>query len=225
MRASETQDDRSRTSTDRYRDRSSDLNSDPDLVTEQFEEFYKAYPRRQAKQDAEEAWRKLNPNEQLFSRILTDIRHRFRTIELKFVPSPATYLRGARWNDEVIADKPKPETPIDVSKRLIHEAEVEAHGESRGTQTGSDVGSRVSGTKATEETLRLYAGSLEQLDYSVTCEVLKEIIESPREFAPPVSKIVSIVRARMEIAERDRRLALPRKYQPGEIRYDPKGRR
>ena len=145
MRASETQDDRSRTSTDRYRDRSSDLNSDPDLVTEQFEEFHEAYPSRQAKQDAEEAWRKLNPNEQLFSRILADIRHRFRTTELKFVPSPATYLRGARCNDEVITDKPKPETLIDVSKRLIHEAEVEAHGESRSTQTGSDVGSRVSG--------------------------------------------------------------------------------
>jgi hypothetical protein len=81
------------------------------------------------------------------------------------------------------------------------------------------------GWKATEETLRLYAGSLEPLDYSVTCEVLKSIIESPREFAPPIGLITSNVRARMEIAERDRRLALPCKHPPGEVRYDPKGRK
>jgi len=54
--------------------------------------------------------------------------------------------------------------------------------------------------------------------------VVKEILESPREFAPSVGKIITNARAKMEIAERDRRLAIPRKYQPGEIRYDPKGR-
>ena len=80
-------------------------NSDPDLVAKQFEEFYEAYPRRQAKEDAEAAWRKLNPNEQLFSRILADIRSRFRAIDVNFVPLPAKYLNGARWNDEIIAIK------------------------------------------------------------------------------------------------------------------------
>jgi hypothetical protein len=79
--------------------------------------------------------------------------------------------------------------------------------------------------KPTEETQRLYAGFIEQLDYDVAREVLREIIESPREFVPPVGLIISKAHERMRIIERDRRLAVPRKYEPGEIRYDPKGRK
>lgn len=75
-----------------------------------------------------------------------------------------------------------------------------------------------------EETQRFYAGFLEQLDADVAREVLREIIESPREFAPPVGLIIARACERMRIAERDRRLAVPRKYDPGEVRYDPKGR-
>jgi hypothetical protein len=79
--------------------------------------------------------------------------------------------------------------------------------------------------KSTEETQRLYAGFIEQLDYNVAREVLREIIESPREFVSPVGLIVSRAHEKMRIIERDHRLAVPRKYKPGEVRYDPKGRR
>ena len=79
--------------------------------------------------------------------------------------------------------------------------------------------------KPTEETQRLYAGFIEQLDYDVAREVLREIIESPREFVPPVGLIISRGHEKMRTIERDRRLAVPRKYKPGEVRYDPKGRR
>ena len=141
MRAYETQEGHGRASTDRYRDRTSDPNSDLDLVAEQFEEFYKAYPRRQAKQDAEEAWRKLNPNEQLFSRILADIRNRFRTIDPNFIPLPAKYLNGARWNDEIIANQARDETSTDISKRLIREAKEEDDAKNRGAQSGGNADS------------------------------------------------------------------------------------
>ena len=80
-------------------------------------------------------------------------------------------------------------------------------------------------SKLPEETQRLYARLFEQLDYDVACEVLREIIESPREFVPPSGLIVTKVRERTGIAERDRQFALPRKYEPGEVRYSPKGRR
>jgi Loader and inhibitor of phage G40P len=79
--------------------------------------------------------------------------------------------------------------------------------------------------KSTEETQRLYAGFIEQLDYDVAREALREVIESPRDFVPPVGLIVSRALEKMRIVERDRRLAVPRKYKPGEVRYDPKGRR
>jgi len=145
MRAIESQDDHSRASTDRYRDRSSDPNSDLDLVAKQFEEFYEAYPRRQAKEDAEAAWRKLNPNEQLFSRILADIRSRFRAIDVNFVPLPAKYLNGARWNDEIIANETRDETSIDISKRLMREAKEEDDAKNRGPQSGDNADRGLSG--------------------------------------------------------------------------------
>jgi len=144
MRASETQEDQGRASTDRCRDRTPDPNSDLDLIAEQFEEFYQAYPRRQAKEDAKEAWRKLNPNEQLFSRILADIRNRFRAVDPNFVPLPAKYLSGARWNDEIIANQARGETSTDISKRLIREAKEEDDAKNRGPQSGGDADSRLS---------------------------------------------------------------------------------
>jgi hypothetical protein len=145
MRANETQEDHSRASTDRYRGRTPDPNSDPDLVAEQFEEFYEAYPRRQAKDDAKEAWRKLNPNEQLFSRILADIRSRFRAVDPNFVPLPAKYLNGARWNDEIIVNEARGETSIDISERLMREAKEEDDAKNRGPQAGDNADSGVSG--------------------------------------------------------------------------------
>jgi hypothetical protein len=144
MRAYETQEDHGRASTDRYRDRTSDPSSNLDLVTEQFEEFYEAYPRRQAKEDAKSAWRKLNPNEPLFSRILADIRSRFRAIDLNFVPLPARYLNGARWNDEIIANQARDETSIDTSKQLIREAKEEDDSRNRGPRSDGNADSGLS---------------------------------------------------------------------------------
>jgi hypothetical protein len=79
--------------------------------------------------------------------------------------------------------------------------------------------------KPTEETQRLYAGFIEQLDYDVAREVLRGIIESPREFVAPVGLIISRAHEKMRIIERDRQLTVPRKYKPGDVCYDPKGRR
>jgi hypothetical protein len=146
LRAVATQTDHARDLVDRNRDRTSVV-SDPDLdlVGEQFEEFCQAYPRRQGKDEAEAAWRKLNPSEELRKQILVDIITRYRGTETKFVPMPAKYLEGARWKDEIILGRARAETPIDISKRLIHEAEVEADGDNRGSQTHGDAGGRVPG--------------------------------------------------------------------------------
>jgi hypothetical protein len=79
--------------------------------------------------------------------------------------------------------------------------------------------------KPPEETQRLYAGFLEPLDFDATFEVVKEIIESPRLFAPPVGVIISSAREKMRLAELDRRLSVPRKYTPGEVRHSGKGQK
>lgn len=70
-----------------------------------FEVFYKAYPKKEARKDAESVFAKLNPSEELLARMLAAIDVKRSTIDWtkdggKFVPLPATWLRAERWNDE-----------------------------------------------------------------------------------------------------------------------------
>lgn len=74
-----------------------------------FETFYAAYPRHEARKDAEAAFAKLNPNPELLAKMLAAIAAKRQTADWtkesgKFVPLPATWIRAERWNDEVGAD-------------------------------------------------------------------------------------------------------------------------
>lgn len=76
-----------------------------------FDVFWKAYPRKSAKKDAQKAWAKLNPSPELVSTILDALKlQRRQESWLKangaYVPFAATYIRGERWEDEVIGIKP-----------------------------------------------------------------------------------------------------------------------
>lgn len=96
--------------------------AEKDLQAEQlqvyFDLFWKHYPRRQAKQDAIKAFVKLNPSEELLNRMIEAIEVRKRTKDWQkesgqFIPLPATWIRGRRWEDEVKAPI-QPTTDIDV---------------------------------------------------------------------------------------------------------------
>lgn len=64
-----------------------------------FDEFYTAYPHKQARPDAFKAWRQLNPSPNLALEITADVKVRFKDKEVGFIPYPATYLRKRRWED------------------------------------------------------------------------------------------------------------------------------
>lgn len=70
-----------------------------------FERFWTVYPRKVAKQNAEKAWNKLNPDETLAQQIITAVE-RFRLDPQwtkdngQFIPHAATFLNGRRWEDE-----------------------------------------------------------------------------------------------------------------------------
>jgi len=71
--------------------------------TTEFDEFWKAYPRHVDKQKARKAWAKLRPpplkailDALAWQRALPD----WRKEHGDFVPYPATYLNGRRWEDE-----------------------------------------------------------------------------------------------------------------------------
>lgn len=71
-----------------------------------FDEFWQAYPRKVGKADAQRAWsravRKTNPD-----KILAGLHgYPFDTSRAQFVPHPATWLNGARWEDDPSAVAP-----------------------------------------------------------------------------------------------------------------------
>jgi hypothetical protein len=71
-----------------------------------FETFYRAYPRRAARKDAERAFNKAKLGSNGLAVVLSDIQRRLNsgewlTTKTQFIPLPASYLNGRRWEDEV----------------------------------------------------------------------------------------------------------------------------
>jgi hypothetical protein len=67
-----------------------------------FECFWGAYPRRLAKKDARKAWEKLTAQQQeaAMKSLPSHIEH-WSDREMKYVPYPASWLNGERWEDEL----------------------------------------------------------------------------------------------------------------------------
>ena len=68
----------------------------------EFDSFWKSYPKKVAKQDAIKAWKKIKQAE--IEKILSDIAKRKLngwSGNTKFIPNASTYLNGRRWEDEL----------------------------------------------------------------------------------------------------------------------------
>lgn len=81
----------------------------------QFAQFWEAYPKRKDKQKALKAFQKLNPNLELFQQILAALDWQKQQPEWlksngQFVPLPASWLNGRRWEDERPATSALPTT-------------------------------------------------------------------------------------------------------------------
>lgn len=69
----------------------------------QFNDFWKAYPKKVKKKDAQRVWKTKRLDKQSLI-ILADIQNRLNNDQRwkdGFIPDPPTYLRGERWNDEI----------------------------------------------------------------------------------------------------------------------------
>ena len=70
-----------------------------------FANFWERYPRKVAKAQAQKVWRKLKPSGKLLADLMAGLE-RQKTSEQwlkdggKFVPHPASWLNGKRWEDE-----------------------------------------------------------------------------------------------------------------------------
>lgn len=69
-----------------------------------FSRFWEAYPRKVSKANAEKAWAKINPDDELTEKIISAIGtakrldERFR--ETRFTPHPASWLNARSWENE-----------------------------------------------------------------------------------------------------------------------------
>jgi hypothetical protein len=71
-----------------------------------FEQFWSLYPRKRGRRDAEKAWTTLKPEPELVKAIMTAVVRWIGSEEWqsrggRFVPYPAKWLRGRRWEDQV----------------------------------------------------------------------------------------------------------------------------
>ena len=89
----------------------------PSAPHDGFPEFWTAYPRKKSKADAEKAWRKLAPSPELCQQIYASIAAQrgsadWRRDEGKFIPYPASWLNGRRWEDECDGPVARERAPI-----------------------------------------------------------------------------------------------------------------
>lgn len=73
-----------------------------------FQRFYDAYPKHEHRPDAERAWQRLDPTEELTERIVADIaaRRMGRKWVENFIVAPATYLNKRVWEDDIEPVRP-----------------------------------------------------------------------------------------------------------------------
>ena len=68
-----------------------------------FAVFWSAYPRKEGKDKAWEAWKRLAPGEELFAEMLAGIERakEGEQWQRSIIPHPTTWITGKRWKDEV----------------------------------------------------------------------------------------------------------------------------
>ena len=69
-----------------------------------FEQFWSVYPRKVGKANAKKAWDNKVTSDQIIKDIAFNVEQRILQGEwsdVRFIPHPATYLNGARWQDDL----------------------------------------------------------------------------------------------------------------------------
>jgi len=95
--------------------------------TEDFEEWYKLYPRKKVKSDAFHAWNqteKVRPNQEEMIRKTKLYAESVKDTEEKYIKLPAGWLRDRRWEDDLKSTK-KPHSRERALNRMLDAEQVE----------------------------------------------------------------------------------------------------
>lgn len=82
-----------------------------DLSDTLFSRFWAAYPNKKSKKDAKKAWDKLHPDIELCRKMAVALEAQKRSEGWtrdggRYIPLPASWIRGERWTDEVTIPAP-----------------------------------------------------------------------------------------------------------------------
>lgn len=95
-----------------------------------FEDFWEAYPKKEARVAALKEWVELSPELELMAKMGKALKVQKKTLKWtkedgRFVPSPATWLKERRWEDEIGGSNAK---PIDKLDRIMARENAETTG-------------------------------------------------------------------------------------------------
>lgn len=81
-------------------------NENGNINENRFKRFWGAYPKKKSKGDAEKAWSKIKPSEQLLAIMIAKIEQAKTSQDWlkdngQFIPHPATWLNRKGWEDEI----------------------------------------------------------------------------------------------------------------------------
>lgn len=108
-----------------------------------FEEFWREYPRKQGKKDAQKAFNKLKLNKELFEKIISALKIQKNNKEWikengKYIPLPATWIRGERWEDEITQTIPNSQIAENYLSTLYQRENRNLIGDTRYDKKRSD---------------------------------------------------------------------------------------
>jgi hypothetical protein len=88
-----------------------------------FDSFWKFYPRKASKEAARKAWEKLRPDQHIMQMILDNVRERvekgeWRKDNQSFILHASTYLNQKRWEDEVLDQQTQARTDPESIKSV-----------------------------------------------------------------------------------------------------------
>jgi phage replication O-like protein O len=87
----------------------------PQATRENFEKFYSAFPKKKSRAQAEKAFAKINPDEQLLTAILAGLQRAMKSGQWQdpqYIPYPASWLNAKGWEDEVQTEYSEPERAV-----------------------------------------------------------------------------------------------------------------
>ncbi len=86
-----------------------------------FAQFWAAYPKKVGKSSAEKAFAKINPDDELLKAIINAIDKQSKSEQWtkddgQFIPYPATWLNGKRWEDDLTVVTAKKDTSYNIEQ-------------------------------------------------------------------------------------------------------------